>query len=170
MFSGPLYFLYKILSTINLTELLKKEFPEYNFVPIYWMATEDHDYEEIKFFNFKDKKISWNRESAGAVGRLSTKGLDKVFDEFSNQLGGSKNSQDIKDLFRASYLDHDNLTDATRFLANELFGKFGLVILDGDDKNLKSQFIPYVKEELIDQTCFNEVTKTNELLRIIKSR
>ena len=167
LFTGPLYFLYKIISTINLTELLKKEFPEYNFVPIYWMATEDHDYEEIKFFNFKDKKISWNRESAGAVGRLSTKGLDKVFDEFSNQLGGSKNSQDIKDLFKASYLDHDNLTDATRFLANELFGKFGLVILDGDDKNLKSQFIPYVKEELIDQTCFNEVTKTND--RIIEN-
>ena len=161
LFTGPLYFLYKIISTINLTELLKKEFPEYNFVPIYWMATEDHDFEEIKFYNFKDKKISWDRKSAGAVGRLSTQSLDKVFYEFSNQLGGSKNAQNIKDLFKASYLDHNNLTDATKYLANKLFGEYGLVILDGDDKNLKSQFIPFVKEELINQTCFNEVTKTN---------
>ncbi|MCB0460454.1 MAG: bacillithiol biosynthesis BshC, partial [Flavobacteriaceae bacterium] len=39
LFTGPLYFLYKIISTINLTEILKEEFPSYNFVPVYWMAT-----------------------------------------------------------------------------------------------------------------------------------
>lgn len=161
LFTGPLYFLYKIISTINMTEILKNEFPDYNFVPIYWMATEDHDFEEIKFFNFKDEKISWDKNTSGAVGRLSTQGLDKNFEEFSDLLGESKNAQDLKKLFKTSYLDHDNLTDATRFLANELFGMYGLVILDGDDKNLKSQFIPYVKEELINQTCFKEVTKTN---------
>src|SRR4029079_7125969 len=43
LFSGPLYFLYKIISTINLTKELKAKYPSYNFVPIYWMATEDHD-------------------------------------------------------------------------------------------------------------------------------
>ncbi|TDA74551.1 bacillithiol biosynthesis BshC, partial [Halomonas marinisediminis] len=47
LFTGPLYFLYKIVSTINLCEQLKTEFPKQNFVPIYWMATEDHDFEEI---------------------------------------------------------------------------------------------------------------------------
>ncbi|PKP14527.1 MAG: bacillithiol biosynthesis cysteine-adding enzyme BshC, partial [Bacteroidetes bacterium HGW-Bacteroidetes-23] len=53
LFTGPLYFLYKIVSTINLCKELKSEFPEHNFVPIYWMATEDHDFEEINYFNFK---------------------------------------------------------------------------------------------------------------------
>jgi uncharacterized protein YllA (UPF0747 family) len=53
LFSGPLYFLYKIISTINLTTELKAKYPTYNFVPIYWMATEDHDFEEINYFNFK---------------------------------------------------------------------------------------------------------------------
>jgi len=56
LFTGPLYFLYKIVSTINLCKELKAAYPENNFVPIYWMATEDHDFEEINHFNFKGKK------------------------------------------------------------------------------------------------------------------
>ena len=53
LFTGPLYFIYKIVSTINLCKQLKKEYPNQDFVPIYWMATEDHDFEEINYFNFK---------------------------------------------------------------------------------------------------------------------
>jgi len=164
LFSGPLYFLYKIITAINLSARLKSEFPENNFVPVYWMATEDHDFKEIHFFNYKEKKISWKRESSGAVGRLSTKGLENVLEEFSSQLGSSKNAQYLIDLFERSYLKHDSLTDATKYLANELFAEFGLVIIDGDDKDLKREFIPYVKEELLQQTCFNEVSNTNKKL------
>jgi uncharacterized protein YllA (UPF0747 family) len=79
LFTGPLYFLYKIVSTINLCKQLKLEYPNYNFVPVYWMATEDHDFEEINYFNFKNKKIQWKVESFGPVGRLSTAGLEEVF-------------------------------------------------------------------------------------------
>ena len=79
LFSGPLYFLYKIISTINLTKELKTKYPTYNFVPIYWMATEDHDFEEINYFNFKGKKFRWNKESTGPVGRLSTDDLPCIF-------------------------------------------------------------------------------------------
>ncbi len=160
LFTGPLYFLYKIISTINLTTQLKKEFPENNFVPIYWMATEDHDFEEIQYFNFKGKKIKWDRKAAGAVGRLDTKGLDKVFNTFSKELGTSKNGEAIKSLFKRSYLEHNNLADATRFLANELFGAYNFVILDADNKELKKRFIPFIKEELFEQTSFKEVSKT----------
>jgi bacillithiol synthase len=164
LFTGPLYFLYKIISTINLSEQLKKEFPDYNFVPIYWMATEDHDFEEIQYFNFKGKKIKWNRDSKGAVGRLSLEGLKEVFDEFSSLLGNNKNAQKLRDLFSHSYLKNENLTEATRYLANEIFGKYGLVIIDGDDTILKNEFIPIVKDELINQTSYKEVTKTIEKL------
>jgi len=164
LFTGPLYFLYKIISAINLAKELKHNFPEENFVPVYWMATEDHDFEEIRFFNFKGKKISWNKEVSGAVGRTSTEGLDKVFKELDSSLGTSQNAKRLRQLFEEAYLNHDNLTDATRYLANELFGDHGLVIIDGDDPELKRLFIPYVKEELLDQTSFNEVSKTNATL------
>lgn len=165
LFTGPLYFLYKIVSTINLCKQLKKEFPENNFVPIYWMATEDHDFEEINYFNFKEKVFRWNRESFGPVGRLSTEGLDKVFDLFSKEIGTSNNAKFLKNLFENAYLKHSNLADATRFLANELFKNEGLVIIDGDAVALKRLFIPFAKKELLEQTSFKKVSETNELLK-----
>lgn len=162
LFSGPLYFLYKIISTINLTKELKAKYPEYNFVPVYWMATEDHDFEEINYFSFKGKKFHWNRESTGPVGRLSTEGLDDFLEIYAQEIGSSNNANTLKKLFEESYIKHDNLADATRYLANALFGSHGLVILDGDSQELKRSFIPYVKEELLQQTSFKAVSETIE--------
>ncbi|WP_396195205.1 bacillithiol biosynthesis cysteine-adding enzyme BshC [Flavobacterium sp.] len=164
LFTGPLYFLYKIVSTINLCKELKEAYPDYNFVPIYWMASEDHDFEEINYFHFKQTKIKWNRESNGPVGRLSTAGLDEVFEVFTRELGLGHNATYLQSLFDNSYLKHATLADATRYLANELFGKYGLVILDGDDAILKQLFVPYVEKELLDQSAFEKVMKTNKSL------
>lgn len=164
LFTGPLYFLYKIISAINLAEELSEKFPEKNFVPTYWMATEDHDFDEINYFNFKGKKVVWNREDGGAVGRFSTEGLDNVLNVFANQLGGSKNATYLRTLFSDGYLKHNNLADATRYIANELFKEFGLVIVDGDDEQLKELFIPFVNEELERGTSFKEVSRTIEKL------
>lgn len=161
LFTGPLYFLYKIASTINLCKELKQKYPTQNFVPIYWMATEDHDFDEINYFNFKDKKFRWNRESKGPVGRLSTEGLDVVYEAFSKEIGLGNNAKYLLDLFKKSYLEHQNLATATRFLANELFKNEGLVIIDADAKELKKLFVPYVKRELVEQTSFHKV---NEIL------
>jgi len=160
LFTGPLYFLYKIISVINLAKELKAKYPTDNFVPVYWMATEDHDFEEINHFVFEEKVICWNRESKGPVGRLSTEGLDKVFEVFKSHIGVGTNATRIKELFENAYLKHDNLTDATRYLANELFAAYGLVIIDGDDAELKKLFVPHIKEELLNQSAIKEVEKS----------
>jgi bacillithiol synthase len=165
LFSGPLYFLYKIVSTINLTIQLKSTYPSYNFVPIYWMATEDHDFEEINYFNFRDKKFRWNIEHSGAVGRLSTSGLKDFFEIFAKELGSDKNSEFLKKLFQESYVIHSNLADATRYLVNALFGEYGLVIIDADNQELKRSFIPFIKEELTKQTAHKKVLETIENLK-----
>lgn len=164
LFTGPLYFLYKIISTINLTVELKKKYPKYNFVPVYWMATEDHDFEEINFFNFKGKKLQWNRDASGGVGHLKTAGLEEIFEAFSNALGSSKNAEALKILFKKTYLEHDTLTEATRFLANELFGDSGLVIVDGDDTDLKRLLIPYAEHDIFEQVSFQKVSESVEAL------
>ncbi|WP_298534097.1 bacillithiol biosynthesis cysteine-adding enzyme BshC [uncultured Algibacter sp.] len=161
LFTGPLYFLYKIISAINLSKELKIKYPENNFVPIYWMATEDHDFEEINFFNFRGKKVKWNKASSGAVGELLTDGLKDVFDVFSEELGASKNANLLKDLFQNAYLNHRNLADAARFLANALFKEYGLVIVDANNHDLKKEFIPYMESELFSNTSHNEVSKSN---------
>ncbi len=160
LFTGPLYFLYKIVSTINLTKELKKAYPKYNFVPVYWMATEDHDFEEINYFNFRGKKLKWNRTASGAVGHLDTKGLDEIFEAFSNQIGNSTNAIALKELFKKAYLEHTNLADATRYLANELFGKEGLVIVDGDNRDLKRLLVPYAEKDIFDQLAHQKVSET----------
>ena len=162
LFTGPLYFLYKIVSTINLSKELKAKYPNRHFVPVYWMATEDHDFEEINYFNFKGKKIHWNLDASGPVGALSTDGLDAVFKLFSQDLGNSKNAQYLKDIFERAYLKHDNLADATRYLANELFKEYGLVIIDANNKELKKQFVPFMEDELLNATSFKCVSKSNE--------
>ncbi|GAA4270910.1 bacillithiol biosynthesis cysteine-adding enzyme BshC [Aquimarina gracilis] len=164
LFTGPLYFLYKIVSTINLTKVLKEKHPTYDFVPVYWMATEDHDFDEINYFNLFGKKIQWNREDGGAVGGFDTKGLDKVFEIFSSEIGAGQNAEQLKILFEEAYLKHDTLSEATRYLANTLFGEYGLVIVDGDDQELKRLFVPYVEKELLEQVSYTSILpKANKL-------
>lgn len=160
LFTGPLYFLYKIVSVINLTKKLKTQYPVYDFVPVYWMATEDHDFEEINSFNFKGKKIRWNRESAGAVGHFTTGGLDEIFELFSKDLGLGKNADKLRALFSDAYLKHTNLAAATLYLVNELFGEHGLVIIDADQANLKNVFTPYIEEDIFNNTAFKKVADT----------
>ncbi|WP_029038605.1 bacillithiol biosynthesis cysteine-adding enzyme BshC [Salinimicrobium xinjiangense] len=168
LFTGPLYFLYKIVTAINLAAELKKEYPENEFVPVYWMATEDHDFEEISFFHLHGKKFQWNppqsKKTGGPVGELPTAGLEDVFELFSAEIGNSKNAQQLKQWFRKAYLEHDNLSNATRYLANELFGKQGLVILDAHEPELKKHYIPYIKAELFKPEYCDEVISKSEAL------
>ena len=159
LFTGPLYFLYKIISTINLTETLTEQFPNQRFVPVFWMATEDHDFEEINYFNFKEEKVTWDRPNGGAVGRFSLEGLQEVHAHFSQQLGDTKNAIFLSQLFKKAYVSHSNLADATRYIANELFKSYGLVILDADDQRLKNIFAPVMKDELLYQTSKKAVSK-----------
>src|SRR5690606_27752430 len=104
----------------------------------------------------------WGKKSNGAVGGLSTEGLQDVFDLFSLELGQTKNANYLKNLFNNAYIKHSNLTDATRYLANELFKDYGLVIIDAADKDLKQLFVPFVENELLHQTSFKTVSQINE--------
>lgn len=164
LFTGPLYFLYKIFSVINLCEQLKEEYPKHHFVPIYWMATEDHDFEEINYFELFGKKIAWNRKSSGAVGELSTEGLKEIKHQLKSKFGESENGKKLTSLFSDAYTKNDNLADATRYLANMLFYHQGLVIVDGNDAELKKCFIPYAEKELTENLSFKKVTETTEKL------
>jgi bacillithiol biosynthesis cysteine-adding enzyme BshC len=164
LFTGPLYFLYKIFSAINLSEQLKQEYPSYHFIPIYWMASEDHDFDEINYFNFNGEKIEWERESEGAVGDLSTDGLKDMHNRIRSEFGDSEPARYLTNLFEKAYLQDRSLASATRFIANELFSKFGLVIVDGNDATLKEQFIPYAEREFSEKRSFQDVEETTSRL------
>ena len=164
LFTGPLYFIYKIISTINLVEMLKEKYPEKNFIPVFWMASEDHDFQEVNHIHLFGKKIEWNSGQKGAVGRMSLEGIEAVLDDLDKLLGDGVNAKHLSNIFRDAYLKHNRLADASRFLVNALFGKFGLVILDGDDNRLKQQFISIVKKDVLHQGFFKTISKCSQNL------
>lgn len=164
IFTGPLYFIFKIVTAINLAKDLKAEFPDKNFVPIYWMASEDHDFAEINHTQIGGKKISWNEEVSGATGRILTKGIREALNQYKGILGISEHAIELAEIVETAYTKFEKLADATRFLVNALFSKFGLVIIDADDSRLKKEFAPIIEADIINQNSFKNISVTNEKL------
>ena len=162
IFTGPLYFVYKIVNAINLARDLRKQYPEQNFVPVYWMATEDHDLEEINYINLYGGKLQWNTSQKGAVGRMNTDGLELLIEELADHLGPSQNSKELIALFKKAYLQSDNLAAATRVLAHSLFADQGLVIIDGDSPALKSFMRPVFKEDILNHSAGRKVEQSSK--------
>jgi bacillithiol synthase len=154
IFTGPLYFIYKIVTVINTCRELKTKFPGYDFIPVYWMASEDHDYDEIKYFRLYGKKYVWETGQKGAVGRFSTKGLDTLLDQLPGDVT----------IFRDAYLKNKKLSDAVRHYVNALFGAEGLIVLDPDNRELKSLFREVMHDDIIRCNTLKLVTHTNQEL------
>ncbi len=88
LFTGPLYFVFKIITAINLAEKLNKEYPSNYFVPVYWMASEDHDFAEINHANIYGKKVEWNVEKVGGpVGKILVKSLSATIEALFTLIG-----------------------------------------------------------------------------------
>ena len=165
LFTGPIFFFYKILQIIKQCEELNTSQNEIKFVPIFWMATEDHDFDEINHFKFQDRIFHWEKEHGGPVGELSTDGLEEVFRSYLSLFPNGKKKEDLKQLIEKSYCSSTTLTEATRKLVHALFKEFGLLMLDGNDKELKKLMIPIFEQELIDQKSFQAVEKSSEDLK-----
>ena len=154
IFTGPLFFIYKIAATINIARDLAAKFPEYNFVPVYWMASEDHDFEEINHVYQHGVKHVWETQQEGAVGRFETGGLP----ELANQLEGRT------EVFKQAYEQGGSLADAVRCYTSKLFSDTGLVIIDADDARLKSLMVDIFKDDLINHSAFHNVnTRSSEI-------
>jgi len=151
--TGPLYFIYKIVSTIKLAQKLKQEFPTKEFVPIYWMASEDHDFEEINHFHLFGQTHQWHTEQTGAVGAFHLK-------EVKESLKTLKEEIEILSVYNES----KNLSDATRSLVDKLFEEKGLICLDANDAALKRSFLPVFKDELCKQNSFELVEEQSKKL------
>ncbi len=162
--SGPLYFIYKIVSTINLAKKLKAEYPDQNFVPIYWMASEDHDFEEISFINLFGGKLRWHNNLKGAVGEMPPFGFGKVIDELEEHLGPGLQAAEIVQIFRDAYHENPNLSQATRYLVNKLFAEQGLVVVDANRKDLKQLMLPHFKKDLFSNEIHEAVSSQSDEL------
>ncbi len=165
IFTGPVFFVYKILHTIRLAEDLGRALPEYNFVPVYYMGSEDADLGEIGTIFVRGEAFRWDTPQTGAVGRMQ---IDAAFtdlmDKMEGQLGVDSYGREIMAIFRKVYRPGISLQQATLELVNKLFGRFGLVVLIPDNAALKAIFKPVVRKELTAFFSHHSVEKTIENL------
>lgn len=160
LFTGPLYYIYKIISAINLSEQLNQHYQDYKVVPVFISGAEDHDFEEVNHANIFSKTLTWENEETGSVGMMKTKSLDLVLEELQNILGSSDRAAEVFTLIQTAYTSHSTYANATIHLVNELFKEFGLVVLDMNKAALKKQFVPFIKKEIIEQTSKTLVEAT----------
>ncbi|MGN6396877.1 MAG: bacillithiol biosynthesis cysteine-adding enzyme BshC [Mucilaginibacter sp.] len=164
IFAGPLYFIYKIVTAIKLARQLKEKFPDKNFVPVYWMASEDHDFAEINYTNIGGKKVHWWYEASGATGRINPETMRVAINQYKGALGIDNHADELGEIVETAYTKFDKLADATRYLVNALFGQYGLVIIDADDHRFKQSFAPIIARDIIEQNSFKNIEVTNKKL------
>ncbi|MFK7774956.1 MAG: bacillithiol biosynthesis cysteine-adding enzyme BshC [Saprospiraceae bacterium] len=151
LFTGPLYYIYKIISTLNLAKKLNTYLPDYQFIPVFITGGEDHDFEEMNHVNLFSKQLLWENEETGSVGAMKTATLKNVLAELKEILGESENAKAIYELMEQTHTKFDTYSDAALSLVNELFGKDGLVCLNMNQADLKREFIPIIKDEIFNQ-------------------
>lgn len=166
LLTGYLYFFYKILHAIKMAEDLNSQHPELHFVPVYYMGSEDNDLDELGQFWYEHKRYKWTAEGQkGAVGRMKTKSLKALFEDLFRKFGPpGQYCEELITLITDSYLQKDTIGEASQYLVHQLFGHYGLIVLNPDDKQFKTLFSSIIRDELLHQNAFEMVSKQSELL------
>lgn len=161
IFTGHLYFIYKIIHAIKLADELQKLLPENNFVPVYYMGSEDADLEELGEVVVDGKKMVWETKQTGAVGRMHIDAaFVKIIKEISGQIGVQPFGEPLILKMKAAYSIGKTIEEATFEFVNDLFASFGLLVLLPDVVTLKKSFEPIIKKEIEEQFSYNELQKT----------
>lgn len=160
IFTGPLYFIYKIIHVIKLADRLNKEWPDQHFVPVFYMGSEDADLEELGNIYLNGEKLEWATKQTGAVGRMNTKGLEKIVDRVEGELSVQPHGGQLLEKVREFYLKSPDIQTATFRTLHWLFAQYGLVVLIPDRASLKRLMIPVFEEDLFQQTPCKIVEET----------
>lgn len=160
LFTGPLYFVYKICSAINLARQLNQRYPERHVVPVFVTGGEDHDFDEINHAVVYGNRLSWKTEAGGPVGTLSTKTLTGVLAELKEVLGDRDTARAIYARIERAYTSHATYGRATVALVHDLFADHGLVVADLGRAEFKHAFLPHVEREIFEQVSQPLVEKT----------
>ncbi|MDD8016735.1 MAG: bacillithiol biosynthesis cysteine-adding enzyme BshC [Bacteroidota bacterium] len=157
MLTGPLYTIYKAITAVKLAEKLTHDFPEFNFVPIFWLEGEDHDFEEINKARFTDA----SNEIATAEYLLGGKPLERnigatgsiIIDEFIDQFFASIDTSLPKTDYttplladlRGYYKKGGSFLKAFASLFNHIYENSGLIFINPNTpefkKNLSALFV-----------------------------
>ena len=165
LMTGYLYFIYKIIHAAKLAQHLQSRHPDHQFVPVFYIGSEDNDLDELGVFRFNGIRFRWQTEQTGAVGRMSTHDLQPLLQQLIALIGPpGDNAERLKDLILQAYSKHATIAAATRYIVNELLGRFGVVVIDSDDAELKALYIPVLEQELFQPKANDLVQQTSAAL------
>ena len=161
IFTGHLYFIYKILHAVKLSDELNTTISGRKFVPVFYMGSEDADLEELGELNINGTRYQWHTDQKGAVGRMQIdKAFIKIIDEIEGRLGVDKFSTQIIENVRNAYTEGRTVEEATFHFVHSLFNEYGLIILLPDNRELKTAFGAVIKKELGEQFSHKAVNQT----------
>ena len=161
LFTGPLYFFYKIIHVIKLAAELKAQFPENDFVPVYYMGSEDADLAEVGSYSIDAAKHQWKTKQTGAIGRMLVD--DHLLQLLQNLEGYWTVKPDGKEalaIIKAAYKKGNTINEATLQMVHLFFGQYGLVVVQPDDAKLKSLFVEVMQKELTTQFSHTAIQPT----------
>jgi bacillithiol biosynthesis cysteine-adding enzyme BshC len=161
LFTGPLYFFYKIIHVIKLAAELKAQFPENDFVPVYYMGSEDADLAEVGSYSIDGAKHQWKTKQTGAIGRMLVD--DHLLQLLQNLEGYWTVKPDGKEalaIIKAAYKKGNTINEATLQMVHLFFGQYGLVVVQPDDAKLKSLFVEVMQKELTTQFSHTAIQPT----------
>jgi bacillithiol biosynthesis cysteine-adding enzyme BshC len=168
MLTGPVYFIYKIIHTIRLADELNKAHPDKHIVPVYWMASEDHDLDEVKSLSIDGKIFTWDIPDKDLpVGNYTLDNIDSLFGELEREFAGSEIPgllQEAKKYFTSS----STLAEATFRLVHHLFEAYGLIVLEPQNQRLKSVLKPVMMDDILQQSSIAALNETNAALQALK--
>lgn len=141
-FLGPQFVYNKVFTAINTAV-------ELDAVPIFWMASEDHDFDEIKTVNFLGKTYHWDTNQTGPVGKFTTEGIAGIIDQMLIDFPHDQKLKNLLQELRVFYGSEIKLAEATRMVVQYFWAHTGILCLDPNNAHLKRCSSDIFRKEIL---------------------
>lgn len=181
LYTGPVYTILKTVTAVKLAKDLHERFPQFNFVPVFWLEAEDHDIDEadhtyiidrqnelvrIGFEQQDNNTDETNKRGTPPVGSIV---FGEMINSINEQLRSSLIDTDFKDkimnLVTKHYREDNDYKTAFAGLMNEIFKGYGVIFIDPSDIEIKRLLKPVFEKELTSspKLCESIITQSAEL-------
>ena len=173
LYTGGLYTLLKAMTTIKLAAHLSKEL-KHPVVPMFWLESSDHDLDEVNHISFPGEreplKFTYSdiqNPNHKPVGGLPLgKGFEKIAEKIMENLPRNDFYAAITRLMNETYTPEATFSEAFGRLLTRLLGRWGLVIIDSENVELKKLAGPVITMKLMEKGRMNQlIQEQSEELR-----
>jgi bacillithiol biosynthesis cysteine-adding enzyme BshC len=160
LFTGPLYTIYKIITTIQLAREMERRTGRAT-IPVFWLEAEDHDFDEANRATFSRGAQAVTvscpgKGTGGPVGRIIfSEAIRDVLDQVRDMLPPTDFREEVLRLLGAAYEPGVTYLDAFARMLNSMLPDEGLVLISSDDERLKQSAAPLIQKEASDFESFS---------------